>query len=57
MRSVCQRASKLPAAKVGGLTKNSATHPESNQTSVTRVQVPGDFDHPQYLTDSNFAAL
>ena len=44
--SVCQRALKLPAVKVGGLTKNSAALPESSQTSTAQVQVLDDFDHP-----------
>ena len=34
MISLCQRASKLPAVKGGGLTKNSVIRPESNQTSA-----------------------
>ena len=52
-----KRASKLLAAKIGGLTKNSATLPESNQTSAARVRVLDDFNHPQCLRDCNFAAL
>ena len=40
MKFVGQRASKLPAVKGGGLTKNSAIRPESNQPSAARVRVP-----------------
>ena len=45
--SVCQRAIKLPAVKVGGLTKSSAVQRELKQTCADRVQVPDNFDHPQ----------
>ena len=55
--SVCQRASKLPAVKVGGLTKSSAVRPELNQKSAALVRVPDNFDHSQCLRDCNFAAL
>ena len=55
--SVGQRASKLPAVKVGGHKKKSADRPRplSNQSARIRV-VPGS-NHSQSLMAGNFAAL
>ena len=55
--SVGQRASKLPAVKVGGHKKKSADRPRplSNQSARIRV-VPGS-NHSQSLMAGHFAAL
>ena len=55
--SVGQRASKLPAVKVGGHKKKSADGPRplSNQSARIRV-VPGS-NHSQSLMAGHFAAL
>ena len=55
--SVGQRASKLPAVKVGGHKKKSADWPRplSNQSARIRV-VPGS-NHSQSLMAGHFAAL
>ena len=55
--SLGQRASKLPAFKVGGLKKKSAAQPQphSNHTAYIRER-PGS-NHSQSLMADNFAAL
>ena len=55
--SVCQRAPKLSAVKVGCLTKHSAARTELNKMSVAWIQVLDDFDHPQCLRNCDFATF
>ena len=51
-----QKAAKLSVVKVGGL-KNSASRPELKPHAFGQGLSPGQLDHPQHLTDRNFAAL
>ena len=55
--SVGQRASKLPAVKVGGLKKKSAAQPwpHSNQSASVRSRT--NLNHSQSLMAGNFAAI
>ena len=55
--SVCQRAAKLPAGKVGGLKKNSALRPGSRSTHPRRAAWQNFFFKPQTLPAGNSAAL
>ena len=55
--SVGQRASKLPAVKVGGHKKKSADRPRSLSNQSARIRVVPGSNHSQSLMASNFEAL
>ena len=55
--SVGQRASKLPAVKVGGLKKKSAIRPRPQSASLPRFEPQTRTNHSQSLMAGNFAAL
>ena len=57
MGSINQRASKLPAFKVGGLMKKSAIRPRPHLNQSARVRTRAKSNHSQSLMAGNFAAL
>ena len=57
LRSVGQRASKLPAVRFGGLKKKSAAWPWPLSNQSAQIQSRASSNHFQSLTASNFKAL
>ena len=57
LRSVGQRASKLPAVKVGGHKKKSADRPRPLSNQLARIRVVPGSNHSQSLMAGHFAAL
>ena len=55
--SIGQRASKLPAVKVGGHKKKSAGRPRTHSNQSAQVRFPSRSNHSQSLMASNFATL
>ena len=55
--SAGQRAAKLPAVKVGGLKKKSASRPRPHPNQAARVRFRTQSNHSQSLMAGNFAAL
>ena len=55
--SVCQRAAKLLAVKVGGLKKKSASRPRPQSASLPGFEPRSRSNHSQSLMASNFEAL
>ena len=55
--SVGQRASKLPAVKVGGHKKKSATRPRPLSNQLARIRVVPGSNHSQSLKASHFVGF